>query len=384
VSDGQAPRNRRLAAVTAAALALPGITPRSQAQTPVERPETDLRYSRYDESGRRMQIDILHASGLLPLSDHAELGIDFLDDIITGASPIYKQPDASGRPVQVMTGPSLSEHRRQGAVHASYYLENNAIIGVGGGVSDERDYLARFLSVDARFDLNQKSTTFALGYSVSLDEIEPTTTGIEHDRQTHMVNVGVTQILSKNSLFQSTLSYTDDDGFLSHSYKMVFVQNVGLIPDHRPNHRGRWAWLNRYVQYIPNLDAALHLDYRFYTDSWNIDAHTVEVSWHQPLPHGWQAIPRFRYYSQDQAEFYRDFFFDVPLNGNVSSDYRLAGFGAISGGLTLTKEMSDNLSFDADFEYYDRQADYQLGDNEGSAVDDLQFSTIMLGMKLGF
>lgn len=383
MGHGKDPRNRGLVAVTAAALALPGISPRSQAQIPVDRPETDLRYARYEEGGQRMQVDILHASGLLPLSDRAELSIDFLDDIITGASPIYKQPDANGQPIQVMTGPSLSEHRRQGAFHASYYLDN-AIIGIGGGASDEKDYLARFLSVDARFDLNEKSTTFALGYSVSLDDIEPTTTGIKHDRQTHMVNVGVTQILGKNSLFQSTVSYTDDDGFLSHSYKKVFVQNVGVVPDHRPDHRGRWAWLNRYVQYVPSMDAALHLDYRFYTDSWDIDSHTFAVSWHQPLPRGWELVPRFRYYTQDQAEFYRHFFIDLPLDGNVSSDYRLAGFGAISGGLTLSKEMTDNLSFDADFEYYDRKADYQLGDNEGSSVDDLDFTTLMVGMKLGF
>ena len=40
----------------------------------------------------------------------------------------------------------------------------------------------------------------------------------------------------------------------------------------------------RYVGYVQPLDAALHADYRFFHDDWGIDAHTLKLSWYQPLP----------------------------------------------------------------------------------------------------
>ena len=42
----------------------------------------------------------------------------------------------------------------------------------------------------------------------------------------------------------------------------------------------------------------------FYTDTWDILAHTAEVSYTHPLDDDWTFDVRYRFYTQDAAEFY--------------------------------------------------------------------------------
>jgi hypothetical protein len=149
--------------------------------------------------------------------------------------------------------------------------------------------------------------------------------------------------------------------------------------------RNQWTWDARYVHYVEGLDAALHLGYRFYSDDWGIDAHTFDASWGQPLGGGWTITPRIRYYSQEAADFYRPFliskqaaerividektgdFIGVKpydpkkLPANFSSDHRLSGYGALSGGVTVAKEFARGVSIEAGFEYYTHQGGLKLG-----------------------
>ncbi len=134
-------------------------------------------------------------------------------------------------------------------------------------------------------------------------------------------------------------------GYLSDPYKLVFFVGDGTHPDVRPQEKFQYAWLTRYVRHFEQLNsAALHADYRFYADDWGINAHTFELNWNQPLGDGWQIVPRFRYYSQDQADFYQPYFNANQLVGGsqqanfYSSDYRLAGFGTLTGGIKMVKE----------------------------------------------
>ncbi|MCX7096933.1 MAG: DUF3570 domain-containing protein [Methylococcales bacterium] len=51
------------------------------------------------------------------------------------------------------------------------------------------------------------------------------------------------------------------------------------------------------------------------------------------------------------------------LPAHYSSDYRLAGYGAISGGVTLGKQFAHGVALDLGFEYYSHQGSLQLGGN---------------------
>ena len=146
-----------------------------------------------------------------------------------------------------------------------------------------------------------------------------------------------------------------------------FYGQVRALLEQRPDTRNQWTWDARYVQYVEPFDAALHLGYRFYSDDWGIDAHTFESSWGQPLGRGWTVTPWIRYYSQGAADFYQPYLisrqayetvvFDaqtgdlieiIPfdpkkLPAHFSSDHRLSGYGALSGGLIVSKEFAKGV-----------------------------------------
>ncbi len=105
---------RSLTALTIAALALPGMTPRQSGA--VEDDGVDFQYSRYREGDRDMyryhfgegyvyklpnklepiEVDGLHAKARLRLSDRFKLKFNFIQDTWSGASPIGSAPVISG------------------------------------------------------------------------------------------------------------------------------------------------------------------------------------------------------------------------------------------------------------------------------------------------
>jgi hypothetical protein len=142
--------------------------------------------------------------------------------------------------------------------------------------------------------------------------------------------------------------------------------------EQRPEVRNQWSWDARLVQYVVPLDAALHVDYHFYHDDWGINAHTFEADWGQPLGAGWTITPRVRYYSQDAADFYYPYILNKTntLPANFSSDQRLSAYGALSGGVTVSKQFAKGVSLETGFEYYSHAGSLKMGGGgEGSYAD---------------
>ncbi|MBK8816345.1 MAG: DUF3570 domain-containing protein [Methylococcaceae bacterium] len=58
------------------------------------------------------------------------------------------------------------------------------------------------------------------------------------------------------------------------------------------------------------------------------------------------------------------------LPKNFSSDHRLSGYGALSGGVTVTKQFAKGIALDLGFEYYTHQGSLKIGGGgEGSFAD---------------
>ena len=57
------------------------------------------------------------------------------------------------------------------------------------------------------------------------------------------------------------------------------------------------------------------------------------------------------------------------LPDNFSSDHRLAGFGALSGGVILSKILGKGVALETGFEYYTRASSMQIGGGNNSFAD---------------
>jgi len=146
--------------------------------------------------------------------------------------------------------------------------------------------------------------------------------------------VGASHILAKNTLISGTLSYALLDGYLSDPYKLASVAG-NLVKDNRPYWNEQLALTLSFRQFFDEANGALHVDYRFYTSTWNLDSNTLDLAWYQNLGHGWQLIPSVRAYKQTKAEFYQPVYDTTRTDGYYSSDYRLSAFSANSAELKV-------------------------------------------------
>ncbi|MCF7971980.1 MAG: DUF3570 domain-containing protein [Methylococcaceae bacterium] len=372
-----------------AALALPGLMQQAEAGRAEESYNTDLLYGHYEETGGRMKVDIAEISASLPIGKAYTLSLDFVSDTMSGASPMFNMKNAQGQVEQVLSGASITEQRYAGTASLSYAFED-VTVSLGGGVSSENDYLSNYINTGLSWDLNNKLTTLNVSASVAFDEVSPTGYNYTKNKIGQQYLLGVTQIIDKNSLLQSNMTFGYNSGYLSDPYKLVFVQGAGIQSDNRPEQKFQWAWLTRYVRNFDSLNkAALHADYRLYVDDWGVTANMVELSWQQPIADEWQIMPRFRYYTQDQADFYSAVFDSATVGSIHSSDYRLAGFGVLGGGIKLSKNFEVNglikdVKLQTAFDYYDRKASYQIGGHNDGSFADYGFYMVTASINVKF
>jgi hypothetical protein len=409
-----------VACLSLAALALPGLMQEATAGRVEETYNADFQYGHYAESGQRMKVDIFETALSVPIGNAMTASINLVRDTISGASPTQNMKNTHGGISQIISGASgnaqtsecgssICEQRDAISSSVSYFFDS-AAVNVGGGFSQEHDYTSGYFNTTLSLDLNKKLTTLNFSTSTAFDEVEPTNFNQDCNpkcsKTSQQYLLGVAQIIDKDSLLQSNVSFAYHTGYLSDPYKSVqFYDPTSLFPpfafdgliygttgnDTRPREKFQWAWLTQYVRHFGQLnDAALHVDYRFSTDDWGINAHTTELSWHQPIAAGWQLIPRLRYYSQDKADFYQPVFAGNAHNyAFYSSDYRLAGFGALSGGMKLSKEFTElkplsQLKVQAGVEYYDHKAGYQLGGSDAGSFADFSYYLVTASFNLRF
>ena len=78
----------------------------------------------------------------------------------------------------------------------------------------------------------------------------------------------------------------------------------------------------------------LDASYRYMTDDWDIDSHTVDLRYRWPMGDRSYLEPHLRFYTQTDAKFYQVGVIDgLPSPAFASHDYRLGDFDAITVGL---------------------------------------------------
>lgn len=357
-----------LALAQAAALAVPGV---ASAEMNAEYlyswyREADIPGSRTGNGQSQERYDIRsHLVRLVGPWKDKNLGLNLMYETLSGASPWFVMAGPDGRPLQVMSGASIREERIAADGSVSFAIPGGTA-AVTLGTSDEDDYRSFSGGGEVEFTDPEKSWTWSLGGRYSNDRIEPTQGGRQtpsvrkEDKESLNAYAGVSRVLSPRTVVQGGLSAMLADGYLSDPYKLVQVQSTGsLMPDSRPDQRLGWAAVTKLRHHVEQADAALHADYRYYVDDWDIHSHTLELTWHQNVGDSWRVSPGLRWYSQSQAEFYAPYFATPPADGYASSDYRLSPFGALSGRLDVTKTLGD-FAVGGGAEYYEADGRYAV------------------------
>jgi hypothetical protein len=296
-------------------------------------------------------------------------------DIITGASA-QAVTNISGRPVQTITGASISDRRKTGDVKVARRF-GEFTLAASRAVSKEEDYHSHAYGLEARLDLDQRNTTLVAGFGKSNDRVgSATNLDLDEPRYTREYLAGVTRVLSPVSVVQSTVSVARGKGWYNDPYKFTLTfypddSPPAFVADLRPDHRDTLAWLTRYRHHFPAGRGTLQAEYRFFRDDWGIRAHTIDVAWEQAIDERWAVRPGLRYYTQGAADFYSPVV-PRPAPALQSSDQRLAAFGGVSPSLRAIYTFAGGTRVEGTVGYLYNAASLRLGSSKSPAFETLR------------
>lgn len=231
----------------------------------------------------------------------------------------------------VSTASPYSEERRQYSLGFDY-LRGKTTYSLSYTNSSENDYQAD----SAGFGLSQEMfgdlTTLSLGYSRGWDTVGKRGDAAfaeNIDRRNYYL--GLSQILTRRLIMGLAYEVITDEGFLNNPYRSVryldpdsgngYSYQSEIYPGTRTSNAV--ALRSRYL--LP-YRAAVHGEYRYFTDTWGIDAHTAQLGYVHPTQGPWSFELSYRYYSQSNADFYADLFPSRDFQNFLARDKELASF----------------------------------------------------------
>ncbi|MEX2123848.1 MAG: DUF3570 domain-containing protein [Woeseia sp.] len=212
----------------------------------------------------------------------------------------------------VTTASPYSEERKQHSLGMDY-LHGNTTMSLGYTGSTESDFDATTYNFSVSQDMFGDLTTLSLSYALGDDVVgrsDDETFTRDNTRQHY--GVGLTQILTRNLITTLNFETITDEGFLNNPYRSVRYADAGsplgysYEPELYPHTRTSNAVGLRARYYLP-YRAAVQGEYRFFTDTWDIQSHTASISYIHPMD-DWTFTIKYRWHDQTGAHFFRDMF----------------------------------------------------------------------------
>lgn len=302
-------------------LAALGLVPAGAAVLPEDR--ADMMYHYYDGGGvtvqgpamlvRKNVGDSVSLSGRYYLDTISSASID----VITTASPYKDEREEYGASID--------------------YLRGNSLMSLSYTTSKENDYLADTYGINVSHDLFGGLTTVSLGYGQGHDVVQRVDTASDDEIDRFQFRLGVTQILTRRLLMGFGYETVSEDGYLSNPYRSVRVLGASQFEVY-PRTRDSRALAVRGVMGFGNglrpLTHSVRAEYRYFNDTWDIDAHTASLALQRYFGERWIGELRYRYYQQTAASFYNDNFPDRMTY--MARDKELSTFHSHSIGIKAT------------------------------------------------
>ena len=265
----------------------------------------------------------------------------------SGSANYYVDRVSSASIDVVTTASPYTEERTQISLGMDF-LHDRWIMSMGLAKSEENDYLAQTFSFGISQDMFGDLTTVSLGYTLGQDEVSRRGDALFMDTiKRQQYRLGVSQILTRNLLLGFSFETITDEGFLNNPYRSVRFVDTGsplgysFEPEVYPRTRTSDAAALRLRYYLP-YRAAIHAEYRGYSDTWKIESDTFELGYTHPLDNGWLFEAKVRGYSQTKADFYEDLFPSSQFQNFMARDKELSTFSSSTLHLGLTYDFVKN------------------------------------------
>ncbi len=238
--------------------------------------------------------------------------------------------------------------------------------------SSESDFLSRGYAISQTSEINQRNTGISYGISFIDDAVRPAFFEEQREKESYDYFVGISQVVDPNTIVALNFTYSDYSGYLSDPYKIIrreteILPGISLpltFSENRPSDRTRRIWFFNLKRFFDGIGGSLDFDYRHFNDTWGVESNTFDLEWYQKIGERWIVRPKYRYYSQDAANFYILDLSGTPTDPrdsiegvapHYSADYRLAKFDTHTFGLKVIYKLNENFGIDAAFERYEME-----------------------------
>jgi len=257
-------------------------------------------------------------------------------------SAYYYVDSISSASVDVMSTASPYTEKRKEAQLGLEYLHEKTLMDFSVRQSKENDYLAKSVNVNISQDTFGDLTNLSLGLAYSDNEVKRNGDEFfaEQSRQ-YRIRAGISQILTRNLSMNLNFEAVTDEGYLNNPYRSVrYIDNsqpagVGYQSEVYPSTRNSFATKISASYFLP-YRAALFIHYRYFSDSWEIDASDIEISYRHPIADVFELELKVRQYQQTQASFYSDLFPYNNAQNYLARDKELSEFDDLTLGLGFT------------------------------------------------
>lgn len=262
----------------------------------------------------------------------------------------YYVDSISGASIDVLATASPYEEERTEYSAGVDFLHNKTLMNLNFTSSSENDFEARSVHFGISQDFFGDLTTLSLGYSKGWDEVgKRGDDSFLEEANRQQVQLGLTQVLTKNFIMGLTVENISDQGYLNNPYRAVRFLDADADRGYRfetevyPNTRTSNAAAITANYYLP-YRASVYGEARAFTDTWGIDANSYKLGYIHTFSDEWILDFRVRHYSQDKADFYQDLFNRSAEFNFRARDKELSSFTNLTFGFSLTYQFTFSQS----------------------------------------
>jgi hypothetical protein len=393
-------------AVAAATCTLLGSTSAALAEDEAARWDFDTALLYYGEDNDRVRDLSASIAARRDFDDDRYLSLDLTVDSLTGASPsgaiamdgpqTFTSPSGDGvyqtAAGEIPLDDTFLDTRYALEVGWTQPFASFYTVTAGAGFSTEYDYTHVGANLGVSRDFNRRNTTVSAAVAWAQEDIDPvggtplplalmrdvgddsSKAGTDTKDVLDLL-LGVTQVIGPSTVLRVNYSYSDSSGYLTDPYKILSVVDpvtgdvVARTPasgalgptgvyryEARPDSRSKHGLYAELKQDLAGK--VLGVSYRFATDDWGVDSHTLDARLRWPIGEFDYIEPHLRYYTQSAADFYRFSLADGELLPSfASADARLADLDGVTLGLKYGHRTVSGSEWNARVELYQQSGD---------------------------
>jgi hypothetical protein len=285
------------------------------------------------------------------LVKYGETGIKHTFDIEAG---IDHYTSASSDMIDLSANSSASSSDNRFYPSLSYLRENEEkgrTFGIGLSSSTEFDYQSFGGNISFSQKTKNKNGEFTAKFQTFIDQLklidplELRTSGDSYgsaNRNTFAGTLSYSQVINQRLQVMIVGDVISQNGYLSLPFHRVYFADNSVHQEKMPNTRFKIP-LGIRASYFLGDNIIIRAYYRYYTDDWNLKAHTADLEIPVKLTQTFSLSPFYRYYTQSAAKYFKPYGVHTADDEFYTSNYDLSKFDSSFFGMGLKFTPPDGI-----------------------------------------